>query len=72
MFAVVNDVEKTAVFVKLGEVGFWPCKPEHEPTWSRMHHAQGEAVTAAAKAGSILGWNVPAARAAVEAARATP
>jgi len=72
MFAVVNDVDKTPVFVKHGVVGFWPCTPENRPTWARMHHAQGAEVTMAAKAGSVLGWDVPAAAAAVVAARATP
>jgi hypothetical protein len=68
MFAVVNDDEHTAVFVKHDAVGFWPCRADQQLAWAQMHHVQGQELTRAAKAGSICGWDVPEARLAVEAA----
>ena len=68
MFAVVNDEDHQPVFVKYGQVGYWPCGEEQRLAWARMHVIQGDAVTAAAKAGSIFGWDVPAAQLAMLAA----
>jgi hypothetical protein len=62
MFAVLNNVDRARIFVKRGEVGYWPCREEDRDTWARMHEAQGVEVTAAALAGSIFGWDTPIAR----------
>jgi hypothetical protein len=62
MFAVINNLDDTQVFVKYGEIGFWPCKAENMDIWNEMHAAQGEEVTRAALAGSIFGWDTPIAR----------
>ena len=59
MFAVVNNVDKAKIFVKRGEVGFWPCREEDQATWAKMHDAQGAEVTQAALCGSIFGWDTP-------------
>jgi ASCH domain len=66
MFAVVDDLEHTAVFVKQGVVGFWPCQTDRQVAWAHMHVAQGPAVTEAALRGSMVGWNNPAAQPAVQ------
>jgi hypothetical protein len=68
MFAVINNVDDTPIFVRRGEVGYWPCKVEHMDTWKAMLAEQGEAVTAAALAGSIFGWDAPIAKPAMAAA----
>jgi hypothetical protein len=65
MFAVVDNVDQTPVFVKQGESGFWPCKVDQMGTWMQMHAAQGEAVTESALMGSMFGWEKPAAQLAV-------
>jgi hypothetical protein len=67
MFAVIHNVDQTAVFVKQGEVGFWPCQVQQMDAWTRMYSSQGEAVTEAALAGSMLGWEIPGAQLAVGA-----
>jgi predicted transcriptional regulator len=66
MFAVVSSDDQSPVFVKQGYVGFWSCKEDHQVAWAHMHLAQGEAVTKAALRGSMLGWDNPGARLAVE------
>jgi hypothetical protein len=66
MFAVVDDIEHTAVFVKQGAVGYWPCQTDQQLAWARMHFTQGPAVTEAALRGSMMGWDNPAAQPAVQ------
>jgi hypothetical protein len=62
MFAVVNDDEKTPVFVKFGVVGFWDVPETRLFAWAQMHAAQGAALTASATAGALFGWDVPGAQ----------
>ncbi len=66
MFAVINREDQTAVFVKRGETGYWPCAPADMEAWAAMYRAQGEAVTRAATVGSLFGWDVAGAAAARE------
>jgi hypothetical protein len=66
MFAVVSSDDHSSVFVKQGYVGFWICKDDQQVQWAYMHLAQGEAVTEAALRGSMVGWDSPIARRAVE------
>jgi ASCH domain len=66
MFAVVSSDDRSPVFVKQGYVGFWSCKEDQQVGWAHMHLAQGEAVTEAALRGSMVGWDNPAARLAVQ------
>jgi hypothetical protein len=66
MFAVVSSDDHSPVFVKQGYVGFWICKDDHQVAWAHMHLAQGEVVTEAALRGSMVGWDNPAARPAVD------
>jgi hypothetical protein len=66
MFAVVSSDDQSPVFVKQGYVGFWSCKDDHRLAWAHMHLAQGEAVTKAALRGSMVGWDNPGARLAVD------
>jgi len=61
-FAVVNDVDQTPVFVKQGQLGFWPCGLDQLNKWKRMYLSQSSELTNAAKLGSMFGWDVPAAR----------
>jgi hypothetical protein len=70
MFAVISVADETAVFVKQGHVGFWPCKAQQIEAWLRMHQTQEAAVTEAALAGSMFGWDTPGAKLAAEAADA--
>jgi hypothetical protein len=66
MFAVVSSDDRMPVFVKQGKVGLWPCQPDRQLAWARMHVIQGAAITEAALRGSMVGWDNPEARRAVQ------
>ena len=66
MFAVVSSDDRMPVFVKKVYVGFWPCEPDNILGWALLHSKQGEVVTEAALRGSMVGWDNPAARAAIQ------
>ena len=72
MFAVVSSDDRMPVFVKEGYVGFWPCEPDNILGWALLHSKQGEVVTEAALRGSMVGWDNPAARAAIQMGSPVP
>jgi hypothetical protein len=65
MFAVVSSDDQMPVFVKQGCVGYWPCTEDKYLAWGLMHANQGEEVTESALRGSMIGWDNPAAKRAV-------
>jgi len=67
MFAVINRLDDTPIFVMQGEVGYWPCDPKDMDTWAAMHQKQGDGVTESAYGASICGWDAPIAKAALGA-----
>lgn len=65
-FAVVHIADSTPIFVTYGEEGWSPCTAGLMKTWQTLHEAQSPEVTEAARAGSMFGWEAPAAKAAKE------
>jgi hypothetical protein len=62
-YAVTTPIGEAA-FVRVGERGYYPCTTERQKVyWEELDRTQSRDDTNAALAGSMFGWDCPAAKA---------